>query len=1049
MKLFRFLALACLFVCFAVANAQYPIAWSSFGDAALPGIDNAHEILKAPSDGSYVYGDLFHVSQTLMRTDATGGVLWKRTAPGRAIDAAANDSGVVVLGSNFLTGSGLQISVTKFNTSGTLLWSKLLAGPSIGEGQVGMDSAGNVIACGTVGMGPEYDARVLKLSGATGDVLYTKTYGVQGVSDFGRAVVVNPDGSFFFGVDASYDAIGNVVLQKYDANGNLLWTKTNPGDDCRLTSIGDGNVVVTQHPGNSIGVLLKKYDSSGNTLWNTTATNVAQALYPTLAPSGSFYCLHFGQGGFALVKFDSTGTFAWSKTYAASINTDGAQELCIDAADNAYVSCGAIPYGTAVLLKFDSAGNFVWKQTAAGSASGSSLDNVGQSLMLDSASHLRWLASVANSAPTLGDFRLSILDTNGNSLSTGDLDTGRSDETFPASATDGAGNTYVTTRSNNGYGTYALMKFSPSGSLSWSRKIAAFVGFTPAILAPKLAPGGVIVAQAAHINGGILAAVYKYDVNGNVVWTFNNFPGNLYLYDFCVAGDGSVFLALASSTQQAQLVRVTKINANGTLAWNSDKPDLFGLQTPRTIVVNSSGETFVSYYDELSIGSLTWRVTKVSSAGVFGWTFAGYTVQQAVMGGMALDPAGNPVAIFPVQDEITQDISYVAEKINAATGDSAGSTPLFGGNLTISAGPVVIDLLGNVWTWTETSINNAFTQQHVEKINPDGSHAWTYHDVPGEISLLPDNAGGVFVGTTRYSTTGSDSLLFKLSANGQLAWPASGGAFSGSMIVFDIGGLDNDATTLSADTVGNLYFAGTGFGPNGTRDVNVTKYAALNSAFVAQVVPSTMTAGQSYYITSTFQNTGFETWTAALGYKLGIINSPTWGVVGVPLGNADSIAPGQSKKFGYYVYAPTTPGVYAYQTRMYKHGTSVGSLSLSAAVTVSSAANASRYVSQFEPGSVKAGTTFAIRVTMRNVGSTSWTPAGLYVLAPAAGYPTWGVSTIALAPADVINTGSDKAFIFNVTAPASPGTYDIRFQMKKGTTFFGDRTTLKSIVVTP
>lgn len=91
------------------------------------------------------------------------------------------------------------------------------------------------------------------------------------------------------------------------------------------------------------------------------------------------------------------------------------------------------------------------------------------------------------------------------------------------------------------------------------------------------------------------------------------------------------------------------------------------------------------------------------------------------------------------------------------------------------------------------------------------------------------------------------------------------------------------------------------------------------ASFVSQSVPTTMTAGGSYPVSVTLQNSGTSTWTAAANHRLGSQNpsdNTTWGMARVDLGSGESIAPGQQKTFSWTVTAPSTAGTYNFQWRM-------------------------------------------------------------------------------------------------------------------------------------
>jgi len=86
--------------------------------------------------------------------------------------------------------------------------------------------------------------------------------------------------------------------------------------------------------------------------------------------------------------------------------------------------------------------------------------------------------------------------------------------------------------------------------------------------------------------------------------------------------------------------------------------------------------------------------------------------------------------------------------------------------------------------------------------------------------------------------------------------------------------------------------------------INVGPPPPNNAWFVSQSAPLTMTAGQRYNVSVTMKNTGSNTWTTALGYKLVSRGSANWGVSEVPL--PAPVAPGGEVTFNFTVTAPAT-----------------------------------------------------------------------------------------------------------------------------------------------
>jgi len=68
---------------------------------------------------------------------------------------------------------------------------------------------------------------------------------------------------------------------------------------------------------------------------------------------------------------------------------------------------------------------------------------------------------------------------------------------------------------------------------------------------------------------------------------------------------------------------------------------------------------------------------------------------------------------------------------------------------------------------------------------------------------------------------------------------------------------------------------------------------------------------------------------------------------------------------------------------------------------------------------------------MKNTGGNTWTAADNYRLGclPMPGPCPWGPNRIYMSPTDSIAYGQQKTFSFNVTAPSTPGTYTLQYQM--------------------
>ena len=110
--------------------------------------------------------------------------------------------------------------------------------------------------------------------------------------------------------------------------------------------------------------------------------------------------------------------------------------------------------------------------------------------------------------------------------------------------------------------------------------------------------------------------------------------------------------------------------------------------------------------------------------------------------------------------------------------------------------------------------------------------------------------------------------------------------------------------------------------------------------------------------------------------------------------------------------------------------------------------NAATFVSQNMPTSMTPGQTVSVSVTVNNAGTAPWTSVDGYKLGSqnAQDNTTWATNRVALT-SDVA-PGANHTFTFDVTAPATAGSYDFQWRMvQDGVQWFGNNTANVSVDV--
>ena len=1033
----------------STAQSQVP-AWSTSVDLHLHGRQNVQKLLKAPNDGFYVFCDngfpepfAVTTSQVVYRLDDTGAILWTHEVPGESADAAANSTGIAIVGRGGEQNAVYSL-VTKFDDSGNMLWSRQLGTPIGAPDAVAMDSAGNVVvAAAASAQNPSGPLVIEKLDGLTGATRFSSFRGTPQLVNTYDQLVIDNSGSIF----ASGRVGGDCILVKYDANGNLLWSQTNTNiarQFIAIDSSGDSYVAFNDSVDGFMQV--NKFDPNGTLLWNYNSDGYDEAFGCTVDSSGNLF-ISFWAPDIGIAKISSNGTLAYAETttsaysFANPVNVP----IVVDGSDNAYINAVQTGGTTGVLLQFDPTGALAWAKSVSNKQNGYSEGNV---VTISDTGHAIWVTNFPTPNPFDIAARVASFDSAGNNLWITDCDAPFSQDVMLSSVTDSAGNTYsLGEGGSNGTPTSnqaCIAKMSPSGAV-WTKY---FAPLPSAFMFPiKSSPtGGVAACQAGPM-------IWRYDASGNLMWTASPAMGKNQVTDFTLGPDGSVYVAMTGfvGTGNDHLTRVVKFASNGVIAWTVDR---VGAKTdvPGKIGVDSNGNAFVRFvYND---ASLKYRngLEKISSDGALLWSVdVGPNINGSTVGDVKIDGGGNVI------------LSVLAPDSTSAIGDSTRfykydanhqllwNRTFFPGRSAVTNGTIALDSSNDVFTCGTVDINSGNQTFGVQRINADGTIARGTTSPNKILALAPDNVGGVYGGANYTGKHGIDYAIVKYDQTGAMIWPASGLSFVNHEWTQDIGNWDNPLTNLGTDSAGNLYAAGAAYGSSGTIDLNVVKFTRSESAFANQIIPTTMATGQTYQVTYAFRNTGFDVWTTASGYRLLNLDNVTWSSGGGTFANADQIEPGSSKAFTFSVIAPITPGTYPIQTKMYRMGSGTfGALSPIAMINVVVRPNAAVNIPiQDYASQVQAGKFFGLHVEMKNVGSNTWTAAAGYGLAPAAGFQTWGITKIPLLTGDSIAPGATKVFFVQALAPTTPGNYTLCMQMEQGTSLFGDTTAVIPITVTP
>lgn len=345
----------------AHGNQVWAREFDETGDATF-GSDISFSLTLDPAGNVIVGGSSFlngSMTRTLiLKYDPNGNLLWKTRATigvgarRVATDAAGN---IYALGPSNNTNS-VDYVTYKFAPNGVQLWAKTYNGPSNFRDEpnsLAVTPSGTVAVTGRSSSG-SYDVATI-LYDTNGNELWVRRFDSASDGDAGHDVAFGPGGEVYVGGYTVLSALTDMLLLKYDAAGNLIWTKTHNGVDDKSDSIArirvdsQGNVVATGYIQaasyySDFGTL--KYAPNGDLLWLrlydgpiANDEEIPRAL--AIGPNDSVYVTGYQQGqvSMATIKYDANGNQAWAETYdhpGTLLETGYA--IAVDAAGNATVT---------------------------------------------------------------------------------------------------------------------------------------------------------------------------------------------------------------------------------------------------------------------------------------------------------------------------------------------------------------------------------------------------------------------------------------------------------------------------------------------------------------------------------------------------------------------------------------------------------------------------------------------------------------------------------------------------------------------------------------
>ena len=287
-------------------------------------------------------------------------------------------SNTIVFGTYTLSNAGASdIYVVKYDQIGNVIWAKQIGGA--GDDYIGylsIDNSGNLFVSG----------------------IFTSATLV-----FGATTLFN-------------NGMDDIFISKYDTLGNLIWVKQEGGNDREMvtgicsdsngnlfltgifksSSLNISSTTLTNH--GEFDILIAKYDANGNSIWakneggtDSDYTNgICVDLNGNITVVGTFYYVDIsidsitltnsGAYNILIANFENNGQVNWAKSIggsgqesANSVITDQAGNIYVTGWFNSAISFDSIQHsnqgdGDIFISKSDANGNFIWSKKIGGNS---------------------------------------------------------------------------------------------------------------------------------------------------------------------------------------------------------------------------------------------------------------------------------------------------------------------------------------------------------------------------------------------------------------------------------------------------------------------------------------------------------------------------------------------------------------------------------------------------------------------------------------------------------------------------------------------------------
>ena len=342
----------------------------------------------------------------LAAAGAGGSAYWAALLGGADNDlfrSVAVDSSNNIIASGYTSSDGAGSNdalVAKYDASGSTVWSKTLGGTSYDfYYSVCLDSSDNIYTAGTSNRTTVGNDGLLSKYNSSGTLLWSVFFGGSATDQFHGVTVDSANNVIVVGNSFSNGfGSSDVIIVKYNSSGTLLWNVNVGGsgpDYGRSVAVDSSDNIIAvgfsnTNSAGSFDLFITKISSSGAMVWNKNlgGSFSDRAFSVAVDSSDNIIAVGLAATGSSLadndalvVKYNSSGTLLWSKSLGGA-GDDAFNAVALDSSDDiicaGYTKSSGAGLSDALLAKYDSSGTFLWSRVFGGTG-----DEVGNGVALD------------------------------------------------------------------------------------------------------------------------------------------------------------------------------------------------------------------------------------------------------------------------------------------------------------------------------------------------------------------------------------------------------------------------------------------------------------------------------------------------------------------------------------------------------------------------------------------------------------------------------------------------------------------------------------------